>query len=174
MLVTPHEKIHTSHLNLHPTQFPYPTALPHCFALPTCAQQKLLSTFHFKILNSIFFFCHPPRVSIFCLPTDEATAKSVKNNSPTDSEKQTAIASMDNGIFFFVKAFALSNTYHVSQDPTHFSVTHFAHNGACLVCVCVCECILLKRSCVCIAQKKLLLPLYFTFAAYSLGWGIHR
>ena len=32
-----------------------------------------------------------------CLPTDEATAKSVKNNSPTDSEKQTAVPSKDNG-----------------------------------------------------------------------------
>ena len=35
----------------------------------------------------------------FCLPADKATAKSVKNNSPTDSEKQTAIASKDKGLF---------------------------------------------------------------------------
>ena len=37
--------------------------------------------------------------SIFCLPADKATAKSVKNNSPTDSEMQTAVASKDKGIF---------------------------------------------------------------------------
>ena len=35
----------------------------------------------------------------FCLPTDKATVKSVKNNSPTDLEKQTAIASKDKGLF---------------------------------------------------------------------------
>ena len=35
----------------------------------------------------------------FCLPADEATVKSVKNNSPTDLEKQTAIASKDKGLF---------------------------------------------------------------------------
>ena len=38
-------------------------------------------------------------VSIFYLPADEATAKSVKN-SPKDSEKQTAVASKDKGNFF--------------------------------------------------------------------------
>ena len=137
VLVMPHEKIHTSHLNLCPTQFPYPKALPRCFALPTCTQQKLLSTFHFEILNSIFFFCHPPWVSILCLPADKATAKSVKNNSPTDSEKQTAVVCKDNGIFCFDKASALSKTYHVSQDPARFSIARYAHNGARFVCVCV-------------------------------------
>ena len=74
------------------------------------------------ILNSTFFFCCPQQVSIFLLPTDEATAKSVKTNSPTDSEKQTAVASKDKG--FFDKALALSYTYHISQDPYHFGVTH--------------------------------------------------
>ena len=69
----------------------------------------------------------------FCLPADEATMKSVKNNSPTDLEKQTAIASKDKGLFD--KAFALSNTYHVSQAPTHFDITHFTHDSVCLVCV---------------------------------------
>ena len=37
VLVTPHEKIHASHKNLCPIQFPYPTALLRCFALPTRA-----------------------------------------------------------------------------------------------------------------------------------------
>ena len=68
-----------------------------------CAK-KLPSKFYFEFLYSIFFFLpptHPPPpwVSIFCLPADEATAKSVKN-SPTDSEKQTAVASKDKGNFF--------------------------------------------------------------------------
>ena len=35
----------------------------------------------------------------FCLPADEATAKSVKNNSPTDSETQTAVASKHKEFF---------------------------------------------------------------------------
>ena len=35
----------------------------------------------------------------FCLPADEATVKSVKNNSPTDLEIQTAVASKDKGFF---------------------------------------------------------------------------
>ena len=69
----------------------------------------------------------------FCLPADEPTMKSVKNNSPTDSEKQTAIASKDKG--FFDKAFALSNTYHISQHPTCFSISSEVSNGVCLVCV---------------------------------------
>ena len=37
---------------------------------------------------------------VFCLPADEATMKSEKN-SPTDSDKQTAIDSKDKGISFF-------------------------------------------------------------------------
>ena len=60
--------------------------------------------------------------------------KSVKNNSPTDSEKQTAIASKDKGTFFD-KAFALSNTNNGSQNPACCSVTPFARDGACLVCM---------------------------------------
>ena len=62
-------------------------------------------TFSFPLRNSEFYFLFlwPPWVSIFCLPADEATAKSVKNNSPTDLEKQTAVASKDNGIFFLTK-----------------------------------------------------------------------
>ena len=45
----------------------------------------------------------PPPVSIFCLPADEATAKSVTKNSPTDSEKQTSVVCKDNGIFSLTK-----------------------------------------------------------------------
>ena len=102
---------HISHLNLHPTQFPYLTVLLCCSALPTRSRQKSLST-------------------CFCLPADKATVKSVKNNSPTDSEMQTAIASKDKGIFFD-KAFAVSNTYNVSQTPSRFGVAPL------LVMVCV-------------------------------------
>ena len=124
-------KNHTSQLNLHPTQFPYPTALLRCSALPTRARQKLLSTFHFKILNSIFFFLLPPWVSIFCLPADEATAKSVKNNSPKDSEKQTAVASKDNGIFFLTKPLLCQLlTTLVKTPPASASLTSLA-----MVCV---------------------------------------
>ena len=70
----------------------------------------------------------------FCLPADEATVKSVKNNSPTDSEMQTAIASKDKG--FFDKAHALSTHYNVSQLLTHFGIGHFTRDSVCLVCVC--------------------------------------
>ena len=77
------------------------------------------------------------------MPTDEATAKSVKNNSPTDSEKQTAVASKNKGTFFD-QAFALSNTNNVSQDPAHCSIAHFTRDNVCLVCVCVCVCVSLE------------------------------
>ena len=69
------------------------------------------------------------------MPADKATAKSVTKYSPTDSEKQTAVDCKDNGLFFFDKAFALSKTTHVSQDPAHAAVARYACNGACLVCV---------------------------------------
>ena len=60
--------------------------------------------------------------------------QNLSQNSPTDSEKQTAVASKDKRIFFD-KAFTLSKTNNVSQDPARCSVTRFAHNDACLVCV---------------------------------------
>ena len=91
-------------------------------------------TFEFRLRLSEFYFLFsatPTGVSIFCLPTDEATAKSVTKYSPTDSEKQTAVVCKDNGLFFFDKACALSKTIHVSQDPARFSVASY-------VCVCVC------------------------------------
>ena len=84
-----------------------------------CAE-KITFDFYFIILNSTFFFCCPQQVSIFCLPPDEATAKSVKTNSPTDSEKQTGVASKDKGVFD--KALTLSYTYHISQDLYRFGV----------------------------------------------------
>ena len=75
----------------------------------------------------------PPTAFYFCLPADKANAKSVKNNSPTDSETQTAIASKDKGVFD--KAFALSNTYNISQTPTHFGIASEVSDGVYLVCV---------------------------------------
>ena len=69
------------------------------------------------------------------MPADKATAKSVTKYSPSDSEKQTAVDCKDNGLFFFDKAFALSKTTQVSQDPARAVVARYARNGACLVCV---------------------------------------
>ena len=95
-------------------------------------------TFEFLLRLSVFYFLFsatPTGFLTFCLPADEATAKSVTKYSPTDSEKQTAIDCKDNGLFFFDKAFALSKTIHVSQDPARAAVARYARNGACLVCV---------------------------------------
>ena len=95
-------------------------------------------TFEFLLRFSIFYFLFsatPTDCLTFCLPADKATAKSVTKYSPTDSEKQTAVDCKDNGRFFFDKAFALSKTTHVSQDPARAAVARYAHNGACLVCV---------------------------------------
>ena len=95
-------------------------------------------TFEFRLRLSVFYFLFsatPTGFLTFCLPADEATAKSVTKYSPTDSEKQTAVVCKDNGLFFFHKAFAVSKTIHVSQDPARAGVAHYAHNGACLVCV---------------------------------------
>ena len=100
--------------------------------------------FEFLLRFSVFYFLFsatPTGFLTFCLPADEATAKSVTKYSPTDSEKQTAIDCKDNGLFFFDKAFALSKTIHVSQDPARAAVACYARNGACLVCVCVCVCV---------------------------------
>ena len=95
-------------------------------------------TFEFLLRFSVFYFLFsatPTGFLTFCLPADEATAKSVTKYSPTDSEKQTAIDCKDNGLFFFDKAFALSKTIHVSQDLARAAVACYARNGACLVCV---------------------------------------
>ena len=96
-------------------------------------------TFEFLLRLSVFYFLFsaiPTGFLTFCLPADEATAKSVTKYSPTDSEKQTAVDCKDNGLFFFDKAFALSKkTIHVSQDPARAAVARYARNGACLVCV---------------------------------------
>ena len=95
-------------------------------------------TFKFLLRFSVFYFLFsaiPTGFLTFCLPADEATAKSVTKYSPTDSEKPTAVDCKDNGLFFFDKAFALSKTTHVSQDPARAAVARYACNGACLVCV---------------------------------------
>ena len=99
-------------------------------------QQKLLLTFYSEILNSIFFFCCPPPPPppptgfYFCLPADKATAKSVKNNSPTDSEKQTAVASKDKGPFLTKLSLCQILTMLVKTPPISASL-------ALLVTVCV-------------------------------------
>ena len=94
--------------------------------------------FEFLLRFSVFYFLFsatPTGFLTFCLPADEATAKSVTKYSPTDLEKQTAVDCKDNGLFFFDKAIALSKTIHVSQDPARAAVARYARNGACLVCV---------------------------------------
>ena len=73
-------------------------------------------TFEFLLRLSVFYFLFsaiPTGFLAFCLPADEATAKSVTKYSPTDSEKQTAVDCKDNGLFFFFfdKAFALSKNH---------------------------------------------------------------
>ena len=95
-------------------------------------------TFEFLLRFSIFYFLFsatPTGFLTFCLPADKAAAKSVTKYSPTDSEKQTAVDCKDNGLSFFDKAFALSKTTYVSQDPARAAVARYARNGACLVCV---------------------------------------
>ena len=95
-------------------------------------------TFEFLLQFSVFHFLFsatPTGFLTFCLPADEDTAKSVTKYSPTDSEKQTAIVCKYNGLFFFDTAFALSKTIHISQDPAHAGIAHYARNSACLVCV---------------------------------------
>ena len=104
---------------------------------PTNPRAKKV-TFEFLLRLSVFYFLFsaiPTGFLTFCLPADEATAKSVTKYSPTDSEKQTAVDCKDNGLFFFDKALALSKTTHVSQDPARAAVAHYARNGVCLVCV---------------------------------------
>ena len=71
-------------------------------------------TFEFLLRLSVFYFLFsaiPTGFLTFCLPVDEATAKSVTKYSPTDLEKQTAVDCKDNGLFFFDKAFALSQNH---------------------------------------------------------------
>ena len=80
---------------------------------PTNPRAKKV-TFEFLLRLSVFYFLFsatPTGFLIFCLPADEATAKSVTKYSPTDSEKQTAVDCKDNGLFFFDKAFALSKNH---------------------------------------------------------------
>ena len=135
-------KNHASHLNLRPTQFPYPTALLCCFAVT-----KITFDFLLRISEFYFLFSAPPPPPpphhhhhhhhgflLSVCPLTKPPRNLSKNNSPTELEKQTAVASKDKGTFFD-KALALSNTNNVSQDPDHCSVTRFARDGACLVCV---------------------------------------
>ena len=52
-------------------------------------------------------------------------AQNLQKNSPADLEKQTAIASKDKGIF--LTELLLCQQSYVSQPPTHFDITCFAH-----------------------------------------------
>ena len=111
-------------------------------------------TFEFLLRLSVFYFLFsatPTGFLTFCLPADEATAKSVTKYSPTDLEKQTAVDCKDNGLFSLTKPSLCQNTIHVSQDPARAAVAHYARNGACLVCVCVC------LVCVCVSLKDTLI-----------------
>ena len=135
----PAAKNHTSHQNLRPTQFPQPYSNTALFC-PTNLRAKKV-TFEFLLRPSVFYFLFsaiPTGFLTFCLPADEATAKSVTKYSPTDSEKQTAIDCKDNGLFSLTKASLCQKTIHVSQNPARAAVARYARNGACLVCVCVC------------------------------------
>ena len=92
-------------------------------------------TFEFLLRLSVFYFLFsaiPTGFLTFCLPADEATAKSVTKYSPTDSEKQTAVDCKDNGLFSLTKPLLCQNT---SQDPARAEVARYARYGACLVCV---------------------------------------
>ena len=96
-------------------------------------------TFEFLLRLSVFNFLFsaiPTGFLTFCLPADEATAKSVTKYSPTDSEKQTAVDCKDNGLFSLTKlSLCQKKTINVSQDPARAAVARYARNGACLVCV---------------------------------------
>ena len=54
---------------------------------------------------------------IFCLPADEAFAKSVTKYSPTDSEKQTAVVFKDNGFFSLTKPLLCQKTSTLVKTP---------------------------------------------------------
>ena len=95
-------------------------------------------TFEFPLRFSVFYFLFsatPTGFLTFCLPADEATAKSVTKYSPKDSEKQTALVCKDNGLFSLTQPLLCQKTIHVSQDPARAAVARNARNGVCLVCV---------------------------------------
>ena len=101
---------------------------------PACDENYFqLSTSKFRILFS--FFCCPLWVSIFCLPADEATMKSVKNNSPTDSEKQTPVASKDKGLLLTKLLHCQILTTLVKTPPILASLASLTL--VCVVCVCL-------------------------------------
>ena len=134
-LFTPHAKIHASHKNLHLTQFPYPTALSRCFALPTRTRKRM--NFEFLLRFSEFYFLFsatPTGFLIFCLPADEATAKSVTKYSPTDSEKQTAIVCKDNGLFSLTKPVLCQKPTLLVKTPP-VSALLATLTTVCVVCV---------------------------------------
>ena len=102
-----------------------------------------LSTSNFYIRFS--FFCRAPRVSTFCLPADEATAKSATKTLPQIRKANSHVVCKDKRIFL-TKPLLCQKQNKVSQDPARAGVDRYARNGACLVCVCVC----LVCVCVCV------------------------
>ena len=103
-LFTPHSKKHASHKNLLPTQFPKSYSNTALFRPTNPCAKKV--TFEVLLRLSVFYFLFsstPTGFLIFCLPADEATAKSVTKYSPTDLEKQTAVVCKDNGLFSLTK-----------------------------------------------------------------------
>ena len=128
-LITPSLAIHASGQKTHFTSKFTPNTISQPYSntalfCPTNLRAKKV-TFEFLLRFSVFYFLFsatPTGFLTFCLPADEATVKSVTKYSPTDLEKQTAVDCKDNGLFFFDKAFALSKTIHVSQDPARAAV----------------------------------------------------
>ena len=110
-------------------------------------------TFEFLLRFSEFyllFSATPTGFLIFCLPADEATAKSVTKYSPTDSEKQTAVVCKDNGLFSLTKPVLCQKPSTLVKTPPVTALLASLVFGACLVCVCVCVCVCVFSVCVCV------------------------
>ena len=94
------------------------------------------TTFDFLLRNSELFFLFSVTPHGFLLsvcPLTKPPRNLSKNNSPTDSEKQTAIASKDNGIFFLTKPLLCQiPTMLVKTPPVSALLT-------CMFSVCVCS-----------------------------------
>ena len=131
--ITVNIKIYTQHnfpiLQYYRSAFPYQ---------PT--HEKITFNFLFQFSEFFFLFSDDPRgLLIFCLPADEATAKSVTKNFPTDSEKQTAVVCNDNGVFSLTKPLLCQKpTTLVKTPPVSASLASFATVRVLCVCVCVC------------------------------------
>ena len=77
-------------------------------------------TFEFLLRISVFYFLFsatPTGFLTFCLPADEATAKSVTKYSPTALEKQTDVVCKDNGLFSLTKPSLCQKTSMLVKTP---------------------------------------------------------